>query len=42
MICQLRKKDDTIKWTDKMTKELEKIKNQLKGNQKLYYPSFDK
>ena len=41
MICQLRKKDDTIKWTDKMTKELENIRNQLKGNPKLYYPSFD-
>ena len=41
MICQLRSKDDTIKWTDKMTKELENIRNQLKGNPKLYYPSFD-
>ena len=42
VICQLRKKDDTIKWIDKVTKELEKIKNQLKGNQKLYYLCFDK
>ena len=39
MIRQLGNKDGTIEWTEEMTKELDKIKNQLKGNPKL--PTFD-